>query len=163
MTSLNLPIIKPKDPENPLATFFLRPLVRDLLRGEYYIPISEDTAEIILMHYKNQRVCHVQYPSDQDVDILGKPIDTPILWEIGAWQTSSEKWLKGKIRSEKEREERFILDANINLVARCILKMAYINPDAARVIARKCILNKDFVRIKAFGCARLYKTIKELP
>ncbi len=151
------------DPSNPLASFYLKTIVKDLLHGEHYTPISDETAEVILHHCKNRNLCHVQFPSDEDVDIIGVPISTPVLWEIGAWCRSSEKWLKVRNRSQKDREERFVLDANINMVSRKILKFAYVNPDAARIIARQWINNKQRGKLKMVGVEKLYTTVEELP
>lgn len=144
-------------------TLPLNVLVEHLLHGEHYVPISMDVAEVIHHHTKNQHSCYIQFPSDDDIDIVGKYIDTPILWECGAWRTSSERWMKSKMRSQKERDERFILEANIVQVARCILRQAYVTPDAARMIARSMISKKDYARIKLVGCKKLYTTIEELP
>jgi hypothetical protein len=148
---------------NPNITLPLQTLVHHILRGEHYVPISSDVAEIILHHTNNKHTCHVQFPSDEDVDILGNFIETPMLWEYGAWCRSSEKWLKMRVRSQKERDERFILEANITQVARCILRQAYVTPDAARMIARSMITKKDYARIKLVGCKKLFTTIEELP
>ena len=148
--------------KDTLATFRLVSIVDDLLDGQHYRPISMSTAEVLLLHTRNSVLCHVQFPSDMDVDLYGRFIDKPVLWELNAWRTSSERVLKARLYSQKQRETRHILDANILLVARRICRMTSINFDPCKLIARRWILDND-PRIGAVGVTKLYTTIDELP
>lgn len=157
---------KPNDPSSTLVSLTLKTLITDLLREEHYVPISDETAEVIMFHCKNKHTCYIQFPSDVDVDILGRAIETPILWEIGAWSRASEKWMKARNRSERDRADRFIMEANVNMVARKILKFAYVNPDAARVIAHSWVkgnVKGAKGKLKMVGVEKLYTTVEELP
>ena len=121
------------------------------------------TAEVILMHTGNKHSCHIQLPSDNDVDVLGRFIDVPMLWDTNAWHTSVEKYNKEKIRAQNRREAQFVYEGNVKLIARNILKMAFVHPDAATMIARSMLDKKDLVRMKAVGVKRLYEKVNELP
>ncbi len=138
-------------------------LIHDLLGHNHYVPVSPITAEVILMHTGNKHSCHIQLPSDNDVDILGRFIDSPLLWDWNAWNVSVERYHKNKIRAQQEREARFVFEANICLVAKKILIMAFVKEDAARMLAHKWLSKKDYARIKAVGVKRLYEHVKELP
>lgn len=115
------------------------------------------------MHTGNKHTCHIQMPSDSDVDILGRFIDKPMLWDWAAWKSSSEKYLLEKIRSQQRRDIKFVYEGNVKLIARAILRMAYITPDAAIMLGHKFMKSQDWVRIKAVGVKRLYENVKELP
>lgn len=149
-------------PINPLVTLPLQTLVRDLLGAAHYVTISKDTAEVILLHTKNRHTCHVQFTSDMDVDLYGRFIKEPVLWEFNAWATSSERVLKGRLRSQMERDKRNILEANILLVAKKLCRFSAIDFEVCKLIARKWLINND-PRIQAIGCNKIYTTIEELP
>lgn len=147
---------------NPLVTLPLQTLVRDLLGAAHYVTISKETAEILLLHTRNQHTCHVQFTSELDVDLYGRFIDEPVLWEFGAWANSSERVLKGRLRSQKQRDERNIFDANILMLAKHICKMTSIDYEICKLTARKW-LNEKSPNIQAVGCKKIYTTVEELP
>jgi len=146
----------------PTGTFLLEPLIKDLLRGDHYVAVSEDTAFVIQTVTDSKQFCHLQFPTDNDVDILGRPIESPILWEIGAWSTSSEKWQRQKLLSQRRIDEYNIFNANVHRIARAILKIAYVNPDAARVLAHGMLMRHEEERIKSMGVNKLIETVEEL-
>lgn len=145
-----------------LVTFPLHNIIHDLLHGEHYVSISEEVADCITMVTSNKHTAHIQYPSDDDCDILGQLITTPILWEIGAWQTSSEKWQRAKSLSQKRIDERNILEANIQRISKAILRTAYVGTDAARTLARIMLDRKDYSRIESLGVSKLITKTEEL-
>lgn len=151
------------NPPNPLVTIPLQSLVRDLLGAAHYTSISKVVADMLYIHTKNKHTCHIQFPSDSDVDMWDKPITSPILWDMSAWLSSSEKHLKAKRDSQARRDARFILDANILLLARAICRFTNIDFEICKLIARKWITTND-PRIQVVGLKRpLYTTVQELP
>lgn len=148
--------------QNPLVTLHLHTLVSDLLGASHYVTISKETAEVILLHTRNRHTCHVQFTSDMDVDLYGRFIKEPVLWDFNAWVNSSERVLKARIRSQKERDARNILEANILLVAKKLCRFSNIDYEACKLVSRKWLINND-PRIKAIGCDKIYTTIEELP
>lgn len=146
-----------------LGTFSIIPLVRDLLGDSYSRPISFETAEVLIYHCKNEHLCHIQMPQPGEVDITGKPITHPILWEIGQWRISTEKWLRAANRSEQERQERAVYDQNIKIVAYALYKTLGFSPDQSRILAHRLLREKDFNRIKALGVPKLYTNYNEIP
>jgi len=152
-----------QNPPNPLVTVPLQALVKDLLGAAHYTSVSKVVADMLFIHTKNKHTCHIQFPSDSDVDMWDKPITAPILWNIGAWQASSEKHLRAKRRSQLEREARFILDANILLLGKAICRFTNIDFEICKLMARKWINTND-PRIKVVGLKRpLYTNVNELP
>jgi hypothetical protein len=150
-------------PNIPNASFPLDIIIKDLLRDEHCVPISPITAEVILMQTGNKHFCHIQFPSNDAVDITGRFITKPHLWSINEWRSSSEKWMRDKIKSQQRRDAQFVYEGNVRLISRAILRFAYVHPDAAVVLARTWIDKSDFGRIKAVGVKQLYNHVKELP
>lgn len=58
---------------------------------------------------------HVEFLEDIDTAHLAR------VWRMKAWRTASEKNLKDKIRSEHERQLRFLRDENITRLATAIV------------------------------------------
>lgn len=152
-----------QNPPSPLVTLPLQILVKDLLGAAHYVSVSKITAEMLFIHTKNKHTCHIQFPSDSDVDMWDKPLTSPMLWEIGAWQASSEKHLTAKRKSQLAREARFILEANILLLGRAICRFTNIDFEICKLMARKWIVTND-PRIQVVGLKRpLYTNVNELP
>lgn len=151
------------DKDDDLVSLPLQILVKDLLGSNHYVPISKITAEMILYKTKNQKVCHIQYPSSQDVDIVGRILTTPLLWDLTAWRNSSERRAKAQIRSQQQRDEKFVYDGNIRLIKNNIIRNFELKEEIANVLARIAIDKKDYNRIKAYGVKKLYTHVKELP
>jgi len=157
-----------KQSTEQLVTFPLASIVSDLLRKnegqdpQHFVTVCEITAECLYTVCKNEHTCHVQMPSDDDVDILGKPITSPVLWEIGAWLNSSERWQRQKLMSQKRIDIHNIYNANINRISRCILRMSPINPDAARMLAHRWMERGDMVRIQMVGVNKLFEKVEEI-
>jgi len=148
--------------KEPLVTFPLYSIVRDLLGGQSDVVVSEMTAKCLYMVCKNRHTCYIQFPGDENRDIYGKPITECKLWSLEHWVSSAEKWQRAKAWSDKQRNERIVLDANIHKVARALLKLARINPDAARVIAIDVVVNKKMDAVRGLGVAKLYETVDEI-
>lgn len=145
-----------------LGTFDIPKLVEDLLHDSHSRSISFDTAEVLLFHCKNERICHIQLPGHGEVDTFGNPIKQPILWDIGQWRISTERWLRAKSRSEKEMQERAVFDANVKVVAYALYKTLGFSPDQSRILAYRMLNEKDYGRIKALGVPKLYTNYNEL-
>lgn len=147
-----------------LGTFDLHSLVeKDLLKDAHSCPVSFETAEVLHYHCKNETLCHIQMPSAGEVDMFGNPIRQPILWNLGQWRVSTEKWMRAKHRSETERQERAVFDANVKIVAYALYKTLGFSPDQSRILAYRLLNDKDFARIKALGVPKLYNNYNELP
>lgn len=155
--------MNPQDKNNPPVTLYLQTLVGDLLGEAHYVPVSHETATMIWHACKNNHTVHVQFPTDLDnVDILGLPLVHPLLWQLAAWRNSSERHMKAKLRAKREKEALDIFRANVRIVARAILRTAYINPDAAHMIAHQWLKRDDKVRIAGVGVTKLISRVEEL-
>lgn len=158
------------DKENPNISLPLATLVKELLGkhivhyrdGKHCISVSQETAFAIFMACGNAHTCHVQFPSDKfNVDMFGAPIESPLVWDLNAWRTSSERHLRAKLKAKAEKEAMDIFEANRKIVARAILKMTGLNPDQANIIAHRW-LKDNSPRIEAIGVTKLITKVEEL-
>jgi len=149
-------------PHRQLVSFPLEEIVDALLGGLDFVEIPQAVAEQLLIVSKNKHVCHVQMPSDENLDIFSSPILVPRLWSLKHWQFSAEKWLRARSLSDKNREARFVYDANVKIISKAILRLAYVTPDAATVLARMMLDKHDYNKIKALGVKKLIEHSNEI-
>lgn len=146
------------------ATFYLSEIVEHLLHGYDYVTVSEHVAEVLLMCTGNKHTCHVQLPSDPDaVSVSGITITKPRLWNINCWNASVERGLKASLRAEAERNARFVYQANVNQVVRCILKQWPVHIDQANTIARVMLDRKQYDKILAMGVKSIIMRVEDIP
>ena len=157
-------------PGRQFGTFPLDELVLDIIGDNLYKDVHKSTAEVIFMLYKNKQICYVQRPGDADttepnfdVNYLGKKLSCYRIWYMTAWLSSSERWLKVKAWSQKNREERNIREANVRMLARGMLKVCHISPDQARVIAMGMLDRGETHNLSYIGVEKLFTKIEEIP
>ena len=147
-----------------LVTLPLDTIVSDLLADFDCRAISPEVAEILSLVTDNKATYHIQFPGPDEVDINGTPLDGPRLWSLRHWQRAAERNTKIKLRGIRDRETWIIREANVKLIAKFLVKMCAINPDAAMCIARYK-LDKNDVTIKCIlpSGRKLYTNVKEIP
>lgn len=121
-------------------------------------PVSIKRAEILEILLDGLQIAHVQWEDSE----FGTALPQPILWWWKDWVSDVERVSNLRKRSERERAERFILEANVKLVAEHIEAEAMLSEEQARQLAFKWIKNKQFARIKAVGVEKLIERIEEL-
>ena len=146
-----------------LVTLPLDKIVIDLLADFDCRTISSEVAEILHLVTDKKAIYHVQFPGDDEVDIDGSHITEPRLWSIRHWNNTSERHQKIKLRGERERELWLVTEANVKVIAKFLVKLAALNPEAAQCIARMMLNNNETDKIRAIiGVRQLYKTSKEI-
>lgn len=158
--------MKPK-PQELLITLPLNELREHLLRDIYGHPsdncnISPLLAEIISLISQNKNDIHVQFPSDDDVDILDRPVTSPILWRYSRWSNSTEKWLKDKKRSEQERQARFIFQFNVERACKTVMRFTELDHPNAMKVALNLVNKNHEHKVIAMGGKPFAKTIEEI-
>ena len=154
--------MKPTPLSKQLVTFQLDWIVHDLLHDLDEVPVSEHTAEMLHAVTKNKHTCHIQNPGHGEVDIMGKLISQPHLWNINAWQSSSEKWQRARLYSKKEMDIHMIRDANVKLIAKRLCRELGLDYDMAQNAAVMMLVKKKFNNIKAFGVSKLIEKVEEI-
>jgi hypothetical protein len=79
----------------------------------------------------------------QFVDRDDEELDHPVLWQLHAWRISTESWQVAKARADKRRVERWLFQANVEIIQRAILRVWLITPDQANVLAHKWLTRND--------------------
>lgn len=146
----------------PTLTFYTDIILKDIIRDNTNVTVHQHTAEQIFHQFKNREVVYVQFVGDNNCDMYAVPISAPQLWWMHHWQSTSERWLKARERSRKEKEARDIMNVNIKIVAAAIRKVAEINPDQATVCARTMIHKEQWDRIKKLGVGKLITSVEEI-
>lgn len=145
-------------------TIPLKILVDELLTDSHYKEIVDSTLALVLSELgKKQCYYYIQFPGDNDVNIFGHPIKRPILWRYSKWADSTERYLRAQARAQKEREERFVQEFNINRVKRALSKLAPdIDDKALTDAARKIVLKGQEAKAIALGCQPFAKSVEEI-
>jgi hypothetical protein len=78
-------------------------------------PIKPLLAEIIIGLTGNKSHCYIQF-----ADELSPHLKQPLLWDLASWQTHHDIWSREKIASDNRRKERFIFEANVKILSKCI-------------------------------------------
>ena len=147
-----------------LVTLPLDTIVLDLLADFDCRAISPEVAEILHLVTDNKATYHIQFPGHDEVDINGTPLDGPRLWSLRHWKYAAERNTKIKLRGIRDRETWIIREANIKLIAKCLVKMCALNPDAAVCIARmKLDKNDNTIKCILPPGRKLYTNVKEIP
>lgn len=148
-----------------LVTFPLDAIVNDLLKDYDCRTISPEVAEILNLVKNGQGEYHVQFPGENEVDIEGNLIDSPRLWSLRHWRSTSERTQRLHLKAQQEREMWLVKEGNIKLITRCLLKFAFLNADAARCLSMQMLDRGEHEKIRAIiGPGRkLYTNSKEIP
>ena len=92
----------------------------------------------------------------------GKPLEEPLLWKYDLWMQSSERYAKQKARQDRERDERFVFDANVSNLTRVILRVARVNDSQAQMIATKMVREQNWEGAKQLGLKKVITDVKEI-
>jgi len=136
----------------PLSQF-----VSLLLGDNHYRPIELSLAQQIAEAASGTEICHVQF-YERD----GTRLKYPVLWSLHHWRISTDSWLAAKERSDRERDERFVLEENIKRVVRVLHKETGIEGDGAYLVARKMLKAGKFKQLSFLGVNNLAKTIEDI-
>ena len=139
-------------------TLPLQDLIDNVLGDNHYCAISKGLAKRIMLKTLNQRLVFVQLKDEEDNEL---PL--PVLWLYGPWVQSCERHRAAKARSDKERDVRNILAANIHNLSRCIRRQyKTLNDDQAGMIARKMIVENNTAGFEYFKLPKLITKAEEL-
>jgi hypothetical protein len=149
------------------GSFPLDKLVKSIIRDYGNVIIDKDIGELLKMHYQNKTICYVQFRSDEyALSVYNKPIniqpDQCILWEWSYWRNSAEAYISRKARSDRERDEKNILDENVRRVTKKMLLKYPVKREAALELAISLVLDKNLPALQAIGVNKLITTIKEI-
>ena len=132
-------------------------LTLDYENQECRVLPDHETGIIVHTLIKDNTLFKVQF---EDFD--GSPLERPKLWHYPAWANSRVRYLQAKDRSEKERVAQWILDANVKIVMRVLIREWGFMPDKAISTAYELLKKKKFGSLRAFGVGKLVTKEEEL-
>ena len=106
-------------------------------REHEFIPL--EIAKSIYAICENKHTAYIEFP----------PNSQPILWDYSQWKSSYERHLILKEKSEKERIERFIQEANIKLFSKAYSRVLSISIESAEVLAAHLVRENNPSKLKA--------------
>lgn len=132
-------------------------------KGEYQHqhfskPIPKDTAFLIFSITQNEHTCFIQW-----ADKYNPELKQPHLWDWAAWQTHSDKWERAKARSDYERQERYVFEANVKMLLHPIMDYFSVPKDNANIIATNWVRKNNTVALEIVGLSRFYTMEDKLP
>lgn len=125
--------------------------------GETYIPTNWALAIAALTNNSPESGYYVQ-----TVSFDGEPMENPMLWRYSAWVDSQQNEERKKAYSQRQRDLRFIFDANVKNVIPYIQKFFGVDRNVASMIATKYVRVGDEQLLQAFGVDKLFTDIKEI-
>lgn len=116
------------DNKDPTITLKLSELANLLLGSFNDSPIPSVIHHLLpelllLIDSQKEQLYYIElHPENFHPELFG-----PRIYRYSTWKDSHESWIKRKERSEQERRERFILEANIKLLAKRLRKLLCMN------------------------------------
>lgn len=121
-------------------------------------PIPKDTAILIYHLTNNEHTCFIQW-----ADKFNPELRQPHLWDWSAWQFHCDKWERAKARSDFERQERYVFEANVKMLLKPIMQYFSLPEGAANIIATKWVRTNNIVAVETVGIKKLYTMEDKLP
>lgn len=150
----------PQNEDEIMITLPLKKFVHYVLGQGYWHdkPIDEDIAAVIEAKTGNQIICYIQH-----ADELSPNLDSPILWNLEAWKTNTERWLRAKRWSDSERAKRNIFEANMKIVTRAVEQELALRGEAAIGAALALLKQNNMNKLRILGISKLIKQESEIP
>lgn len=120
--------------------------------------ISQTLAEIIFAKTKNLHTCYIQF-----VDEYDSHLESPVLWDYGAWQDAHEHFMRNKRWAASERSKRNVFDANVKLALKYVKSYLLLEGDIANITAYSLVKNNKIGALRAMGCKKIYEREEEIP
>lgn len=122
-------------------------------------PIPKQTAELIRAITKNspESGYHIQFNSR-----AGEPLNEPVLWSYSFWVQDNEKTMLQRAFSERQRNDRFVFEANVRLVARAYTKYTLVEGDLAQITAFQYVKKNMKAQMREIGVEKLFDNVNQL-
>lgn len=146
-----------------LVTIPTRDLIWDILgdddNGLSCALITQSTAMVLEHKLRGSKRWVVEHN-----DIDGTPLEYPKLWRYQDWELASSTYKRHKAYAEQRRVESWLLNANIEMLTKAIIRKSPIPESAAKAMAYDMIKNPNALIViqSFFGIAKLKTDVKEL-
>ena len=121
--------------------------------------ITPSTALVLEHKLKGSRKWIIEY-----TQVDGTPLEYPMLWRYQDWELASSTYKKQKAYAEQRRVESWLLNANVEMLTKAIIKKSPIPEQAAKAMAYQMVKNPDAIVViqSFFGVAKLKTDVKEI-
>jgi hypothetical protein len=148
--------------EQDTCTIPTRDLIWNILgddqNGLSCAAVTHDTALILSQKLKGSLRWCVEY-----TEVDGTPLKYPVLWRYADWKTASQTYAKQKAYSEKQRIDLWLLQANVEMLSKAIMRKSPIPEKAAQGMALMMVKNpQSAMVVQFFGVQKLKTDVKEL-
>jgi len=149
--------------EQDLSTIPTRDLIWVILgddkNGLSCAQITPAVALVLENKLKGSKLWCVDY-----TNVDGTPLAYPMLWRYPDWCSANSTYKKQKAYAEEQRNNYYLLNANVDMLTKAILRKSPIPEQAARSMAYTMINNPDAILViqSFFGVAKLKTDVKEL-
>ena len=123
---------EPKSDTNPDFTVKFSEFIEAFLGDSHSKPVPDNLLHLvpaIKAVARKTLICHVREADEWDPLIC-----RPIIYRYSKWIEDSDRWLKQKRRSDKERDDRFIFEYNVKLIAKFLNREYQYDMDKGLVI-----------------------------
>lgn len=158
---------KEQPTDNQLITVPIKDLLYLILgdsnSGSPCNPIPLSIARILEPILKDSSIYKLSYETYSHIQGV-VPTKQPILWWYDDWKTASSTYKVQKEYIRKEQEERWILTANVEMVAKAIIRKAPVGEDVARLMAYNMMKSENPILVlkNFFGINKLKERIEEI-
>ena len=147
--------------EQPLVTLPLSDLVWNILGddldGAMCSKITKTTAIVLDNLLKDSTRWKVEFENKE-----GEPLEYPILWRYSEWKSSNDTYLKARLYEHNRRVEKWMLETNVNALAKCISRMNRMPIETAQPIALSIIKKGNMEVFAVFGLNKIVTKEEEL-
>lgn len=116
-------------------------------------PINRNIAEIIYNLTQNKHTCFIQWDDEFSVHLK-----EPLLWDFTAWLKECDRHIRAQAYSQKQREERFILETNIRILSNLLKSSLCLEEPHNILMASKLLIHKQFGKIHLLAPTFIIKT-----
>jgi hypothetical protein len=125
--------------------------------GKEKAPIAYDLAVKINPYLQGSSLWRIIFEDES-----GQAYKYPILWRYKEWYQSDLRYKKIKLYSEKQRIERWILEANVSALTRVLMKSCSLDEKFARPTALTLIKTGNMQLLTTMGLSKFITTGEEL-
>lgn len=119
-------------------------------------PIPVEIAEVIFALCNNEHTCYIQFPTEFSLQ------KEPILWSWKAWKASQEDLEKQKAYSHKRRVDKYLYEANVEMMTKAAVKKFGFDENKARAMALRWVSQGNNGALFICGISEYKKKEEEL-
>lgn len=144
---------------SPSVTLTIRQILDLACGSRDNCPIEDiHLVEILRLKDPKEDWIHIEYPGDNTVS---KNLLTPLLWRIGNWRASHERWKQVRDAEERRRKEFYKLQEWRSQLITAVMRDTGLERDGAEILANGYLAKSS--PIDRFNACKVYGVIIDRP